>query len=251
MGGSRRWWQGGVLAVLIAGQAAGCAARGPVQEAARPSTPQPGVDGMGVVSGQGRVLVKRGGFAEAWAEEAGRCTREMALPVALPTFGLGLAFLPPVCGVMTAALPGMTTQFRAGQMRRAVTQSIAGRDLHAELRDAIAAAGQDSGRAVHVLTDEARGAEPRSDSGPFRAEAILEVTVTEIRIRDDGTVSSLSARVRLIRASDREEFGTSVVTHEPAGRASWYSTLDPALTGLATAIVDRLGPASPANGGKP
>lgn len=52
MGGSRRWWQGGVLAVLIAGQAAGCAARGPVREAARPSAAQPGLDAMAVVSGQ-------------------------------------------------------------------------------------------------------------------------------------------------------------------------------------------------------
>lgn len=218
----------------------------------------PGAAGRGsrdpvvsVVAGEGRVRVKRGGYVEAWEQEAGRCIREMAVPVGIQTFGLGLAFLPPLCGAMTAAMPGMTTQFRAGQMRRAVTQSVAARDLHAELRDAVAAAGQDSGRTVRVSTDEARGTEPPADPGTFRPEAILEVTVTEIRVRDDGTLSSLSALVRVLRASDRVEIGTSVVAHEPADRASWYSTLDPALTGLATAIVQRLGPVSIADGGQP
>lgn len=92
------------------------------------------------------------------------------------------------------------------------------------------------------------------DAGP----AIQVVSVVagegrgrEIRGREDGTLSSLPALVRVLRASDRVEIGTRVVAHEPAGRASWCSTLDPALTGLATAIVQRLGPVQIADGGRP
>ena len=242
------WRRGSLLVVLIAGQV-GCAARGRAMAPGHPDS-GPAIQVVSVVAGEGRVRVKRGGYVDTWEHETGRCTREMAGPVGVQTLGVGLVFLPPICGVMAAALPGRTTKFQSGQLRRAISQSVAARDLHAELRDAIAAAGPDSGRAVRMPTDVVRGAEPPAGPGSLRPEAILEVTVTEIRVRDDGTVSSLSALVRVLRASDRTELGTSVVTHEPADRASWYSTLDPALSGLATAIVQRFAPAPIADGGR-
>jgi hypothetical protein len=242
------WWGGSLLAVLVVGQV-GCAARGRALAPGHPDS-GPAVQVVSVAAGAGRVSVNRGGYVDTWQQETGRCTRDLAVPVGVQTFGLGLVVLPPLCGVMSAALPGMTTKFQGGQLRRAIAKAVAVRDLHGELRDAIAAAGLESGHAASVPTDAARGAERPADPGYARPEVILEVTVTEIRVRDDGTVSSLSALVRVLRASDRAELGTSVVTHEPADRASWYSTLDPALSGLATAIVQRFVPGSVADGGR-
>lgn len=245
MSGPRGRWRAGFLACLLLAQL-GCAARGGVASPGATGTPAPGPRPeapVGVFSGEGRVRVKRDGFVETWTQETGRCARDTAWPVAVNSFGVGLMFLPPVCAIMTAALPGMTTQFSAGRMRRALEDTLSARDLHSNLRDQVVVAGRGSGRETLALADTASGApgalvEPRAAGGQL--ETILEVTLTEIRVRDDGTLSSASARVRVLRASDRTELATRLFTHDAEAREHWYSALEPTLTALATAIVETL-----------
>lgn len=207
-------------------------------------SPRPEVP-LGVVSGEGRVRVKRDGFVETWTQETGRCTRDTALPVAINTFGVGLMFLPPMCAVMTAALPGMTTRFSAGRMRRAIEDTLSTQDLHARLRDQVLVAGRESGRETLALAGTVPDAPealvaPRATGGQL--DALLEVTLTEVRIRDDGTLSSASARARVLRVSDRTELDTRVFTHDAEAREQWHSALQPALTALAASIVETLAP---------
>jgi hypothetical protein len=228
MAGARNWWRRSLVVALVAGQV-GCATRSHVArplEAALARSGLAGVEAVRVTAGEGHIRVARNRFVGAWADEAGRCTREMAVPVGIQTFGLGLAVLPAVCGAMTAAMPGMTTRFTGGRMRRGVEESVGYRDLHAALRDAIAAAVADTGR------------EP---------DATLEVTVTELRVRDDGTLSSVAARARLVSAADQTELLARIFTHDVPQREPWAVALDPALAALSAAIVDAMiPPAHPA-----
>ena len=253
MSGSRGRCGAGLLALLLLAQI-GCAARGGVEHTGATGLPAPGPRPeahVGVVSGEGRVSVKRDGFVETWTQETGRCTRDTARRVAINTFGVGLMFLPPVCALMTAALPGMTTQFSSGRMRRAIEDTLSVRDLHSRLRDQVLIAGRESGRETLALADTAPWnagslAASRAAGGQF--ETLLEVTLTEIRIRDDGTLSSASARIRELRASDRTELATRLFTHDAGVRERLHAGLEPALTALAASIVETLVPAQVAEG---
>jgi hypothetical protein len=244
MGTQQERWRAGLLALLLlseVGCTAGRAGMGP--EGLGPGLREhSATSALVLTSGEGRVPVKRDAFVEAWMHEAGRCTRETALNVAVQTFGMGLLVLPPVCGLMTAALPGMTTHFVGGRMRRGIEGALASRDLHGTLRDRIGIVARESGRPVVAPADASHaGADVESAPEP---DAIVEVTVTEIRVRDDDTLASVSARARVLRASDRMELGARVFTHQPPARTLWHLALEPALTDLATAIVAALAPAS-------
>jgi hypothetical protein len=235
---------GSLLLLLVLGQV-GCAVRGGLVDRGGPGTPspeRPTGEVVSVVSGEGRTRVKRDGFAETWGQETRRCMGDTALTVGVQTFGVGLLVLPPVCAVMTAALPGMTTQFQARRMRRAVEDSLQAADLHARLRDGFALAARESGRPAPALADA-----PPDASGPtagagaaLRPEAILEVTVTEVGIRDDATLSSVSARARVLRASDRAELASRVFTQQAVAREHWHAALEPALAALAAAIAEAM-----------
>jgi hypothetical protein len=189
--------------------------------------------------------VKRAAFAEMWEQETGTCMREMALEVGIRPVGLGLIFLPPVCGIMTAALPGMTTQFRGGHMRHEIEGFLAAGDLHSTLRDRIVTVAEETGRSARAPNDAASrpsGATPDS-LAVLQPDAILEATVIEVRIRDDGTLSSVSARARMLRASDRVELVTRLFTHQVAAGEPWHQALEPALAALSVAIVEAMIPA--------
>ena len=146
---------------------------------------------------------------------------------------------------MTAALPGMTTHFSAGRMRRGIEDTLSTRDLHASLREHVVVAGRDSGRETlapeGAALDRSAPLLARQSSGAL-LEALAEVALTEIRVRDDGTLSSVSARVRMLRASDGAEVATRAFTYQPAAREYWHLALEEALTALAMAILENVAP---------
>jgi hypothetical protein len=236
MGRVKRQWHAGLLPVLMAVHV-GCAARGRADSLRDPGDAPP-VAVVSVAAGDDRVRVTRNGFAEAWAEETGRCTRDLLLPVAIGTYGIGLVFLPAICGGMTAATPGMTTGFKAGRMRRGIEQSLASGNLHATLRGGIAAAAHAAGRPIHTLPGE----EPQPTGDPGRGEAILEVTVSEVAIRDDGTLASVSARARVLRATDQAQLHSRTFRQEASRRQTWWVALEPTLSELSAAIVAAMVP---------
>jgi hypothetical protein len=71
-------------------------------------------------------------------------------------------------------------------------------------------------------------------------EVTLEVTVTNLSVRDDLTLARLSARIRVLRAEDRSELETRTFMHQPPGRQHWQSALEPALAELSKAITASL-----------
>ena len=240
----RRWRQ--ILLVLLVTGQVGCTARGGLGLPAPGHLPELLSTGrVDVVPGTGRVTVSRGGFVETWGQETGRCTRDMVVPVALSTYGVGLVFLPAVCGIMTAALPGMTTRFSGWHVRRQAQGPVASLDLHAKLRDAVALAARQSPSSAQSLSDPtSETPEPTVEApGLARPDAILEVTLTGLAIRDDATLASLSARARLLRAPDRSELASRAFTQQAATREYWSRAVEPTLAALSVVIVNDLLPA--------
>jgi hypothetical protein len=86
----------------------------------------------------------------------------------------------------------------------------------------------------------------RGRCGAGLLATFLEVTLAEVRIRDDGTLSSVSARVRVLLASDRTELASHLFTHDAEVREHWHAALEPALAALAASIVETLVPAGAA-----
>src|SRR5262245_10688592 len=168
--------------------------------------------------------------------------KDTALLVAFETLGMGLLVLPGVCGVMAPILPVETKKQRA-QDRRYIEATIAAVDLSARLRDQVLIAAGESGVRLEPLV--ATGPEVSDEpvdariSGP-PPEVTLEVTVTEIGVRDDLTLARVAARIRVLRSLDGSELGTSTFVQEPPVRRDWQAGLEEALTELSKAITGSL-----------
>jgi hypothetical protein len=139
----------------------------------------------------------------------------------------------------------MTTQFRGGHMRHEIEGFLAAGDLPSTLRDGIVIVTEETGRPARAHVDAASRPSGATSDSPavLQPDAILEATVTEVRIRDDGTLSSVTARARMLRASDRVELVTRLFTHQVAAREPWHQALEPALAALSAAIVETMIPA--------
>jgi hypothetical protein len=154
------------------------------------------------------------------------------------TYGIGGVFLPVMCGGVSAAMPGMTTGIKAGRMRRGIEQFLASGNLHSTVRDGIAAAAHAAGRPVQTLPGEEP--QPTGDSG--RVDAILEVTVSEVAIRDDGTLASVSARAHVLRATDRAQLLSRTFRQKASRQETWSVALEPTLSELSAAILEAMVP---------
>jgi len=168
--------------------------------------------------------------------------KDTALTVAFQTFGIGLLVLPAVCAVMAPVLPVETKKQRARD-RRNIQAAPPTEHLSARLRDEVLAAAEESG--LRLLPLVATGPQVSDEpvdariSGP-RSEVTLEVTVTDIGVRDDLTLARVSARIRALRTSDGSELGTRTFVQRPPGRQYWQAGLEEALTELSKAITGSL-----------
>jgi len=168
--------------------------------------------------------------------------KDTALNVAYQTLGVGLLVLPAVCAVMAPVLPVETKKQRARD-RHSIEIALPTENLSARLRDQVLAAAEESGLRLQPLV--APG--PQISDEPVDAringplpEVMLEVTVTDIGVRDDLTLARVSARIRALRSSDRSELGTRTFTHQAPVRRDWQLGLEPALTELSRAIAGSL-----------
>ena len=195
-----------------------------------------------MVSGREPVQVKRGTLVGAWTQDTGRCMKDTALLVAFQTLGMGLLVLPAVCAVMAPVLPVETKKQRARD-RRNIEAALAAENPSARLRDQVLVAAEESGLRLQPLV--ATGPEVSDEPVDARIsglppEVTLEVTVTDIGVRDDLTLARVSARIRALRTSDRSELGTRTFVQEPPVRQYWPAGLEEALTELSKAITGSL-----------
>jgi hypothetical protein len=245
MSGSRQRWQASLLALVMLGHV-GCAARGGIpapRDADRPRFELRTEGAVAVTSGGGPVHVKRAALVEAWKQETGQCVKDIWAPVVLATYGMGLIVLPAVCGVMTPILPPRESHRLWARDRHNIEATLVADNPSARLRDQVVAAAQDSG--LRLLPLVATG--PGVSDQPVDArlswpppEVTLEITVTDIGVRDDRTLARVSARIRALRTSDGSELATRTFVHQPPGREYWQSALGPALVELSKAITASL-----------
>ena len=193
-----------------------------------------------MTSGSEPVHVKRAALVEAWEQETGQCVKDIWVPVVLATYGMGLVVLPAVCAVMTPILPPLESHRLRARDRHGIEAALATDDLSARLRDQVLGAAEDAGLPLRPLAPTGpRVSDEPTDarvSGPV-PEVTLEVTVTDIGVRDDHTLARVSARVRALRSSDRSELSMRTFVQEPADRQHWRLALEAALTDLSKTIA--------------
>ena len=238
-----RRWTVSLWTLLILGQA-GCAVRGGgPSDPDRPRLELHTAEPVSVVSGSAPVRVRRAALVEAWKEDTGQCVKDIAPLVMIQTFGVGLVVTPVVCGVMTPVLPPPETHRRRVHDRESIEAALAADSPSTKLRDQILVAGGNSRLHLEPLVATGPGVwdapvDARISGRP--PEVMLEVTVTEIGVRDDLTLARVAARIRALRSSDGSELGTSTFVQEPPVRQNWQAGLDEALTELAKAITGSL-----------
>jgi hypothetical protein len=143
---------------------------------------------------------------------------------------------------MAPILPVETKKQRARE-RHSLEAALAVQNLSSRLRGRILAAAEESGLRVLPLavTESPVSGEPADARVSWPPpEVTLEVTVTDVSVRDDLTLARLSARIRALRTSDGSELATKTFVHQPPGREYWQSSLEPALVELSKAITASL-----------